>query len=570
MSGLLGGAPVTREQQERHNVHRHGLVLAVLGVLLVYLYCFTHIDRMFGLPAPQTVAELLNLPTENIFDDDRNVDCPVSVAYNAGAWSNDDERMALFLGIAVAFLCAYYLPLKWKQPALLGVTCVLLLVLYGWAGIALFTAAHMAVFLVLHSGGGKKLAYAALAGLLGGAGFAAKASIAGFTLAALGGAAGFAALYAFALRPLLRQPKAARVLQTVAVQSAMIVVFAGAFLEGLGGPEWKLPLGILLFFWNWERLMMYHIDHQDGLIPEDISLAQYLGVFFSPGAVGNWNWGVTIGQGYAYVANNFYAEDKNTLLIGGLKLYGVAFLYIVLGDWFHEHLVQFLRSHDLNVFYSVRRMSKHFGTGGEVTTSGVLATTFIDIFRWMFLWGGVVHFKAGTWRLCGYKCDPYFNRPWLATNLVSFWSRFTFHYREFLVRAFYYPAFFALAKKPRIVRVVLATLAAATFGNFVWGHAGEAFFYKGLQFDNLLLMLPTWPYFVLLGLGISVSEIWLLRKKKKPRKPWTLDRRLPLDILAAYVTIQFYGLIHIFFYRQDGNTMWDDMRLFLVGFGIHL
>lgn len=48
MSGILGGAPVTPEVQEGNNRHRHGWVLAVLGVLCVYLYCFTHVDRMLG------------------------------------------------------------------------------------------------------------------------------------------------------------------------------------------------------------------------------------------------------------------------------------------------------------------------------------------------------------------------------------------------------------------------------------------------------------------------------------------------------------------------------------------
>lgn len=42
---------------------------------------------------------------------------------------------------------------------------------------------------------------------------------------------------------------------------------------------------------------MYHIDVQDGLVPEDIPLDRYLGVFLSPGTVPNWNWGVTIGAG---------------------------------------------------------------------------------------------------------------------------------------------------------------------------------------------------------------------------------------------------------------------------------
>lgn len=570
MSGLLGGAPVTPEEQRRNNGHRHGWVLAVLGVLFVYLYCFTHIDRRLGLPAPQDLAERMGIRVDHVFDSDRNVDSEIHVSYNAETYSNDDERMVLFLGVGVAFVLVYYLPVAWKRQALLAVTVVLAVVLYGWAGIALFVAAHMGVYLILHPGLGPRPGYAALAGFLAGSAMVSKS---GGMLAVMYGtlwAAMGAAFYRFAVLPGLGVPRLASVLRVVAVQSAMIVVFAGAILNGLGGGEWSLPLGVMLFFWNWERLMMYHIDHQDGLVPEDIPLDRYLGVFLSPGTIPNWNWGVTIGQGYAYVENNFLAEDKNHLIRKGLQLYGVALVYIVFGDWGHEWLVKFLRSQDLYVFHRVKNLSRYFANGGEVSTPTVLLTTFIDVFRWMVLWGGVVHFKVGTWLVCGYKCDPYFNRPWMATNLVTLWSRFTFHYREFLVRAFYYPAFFAMPKVARSVRIVLSTLAAATFGNFVWGHMSEAFFYKRIRFESLLDILPTWPYFVLIGVGISVSELWLLRKKRLRRKPWTMDKWLPLDVLAAYGTLQFYGLIHVFFYRHDGGSTWNDTRLFLIGFGIHL
>jgi hypothetical protein len=49
-----------------------------------------------------------------------------------------------------------------------------------------------------------------------------------------------------------------------------------------------------------------------------------------------------------------------------------------------------------------------------------------------------------------------------------------------------------------------------------------------------------------------------------------MDKWLPLDVLAAYGTLQFYGLIHVFFYRHYGGSTWNDTRLFLIGFGIHL
>ena len=88
-------------------------------------------------------------------------------------------------------------------------------------------------------------------------------------------------------------------------------------------------------------------------------------------------------------------------------------------------------------------------------------------------------------------------------------------------------------------------MAAACVGNMIWGHMSENLYYNGLEWEHVLKYIPRWPYFILLGLGISLVQVYLLRKKRN-RKPWTWGWRISTDILAMYVTIQFYCLIHIF------------------------
>jgi hypothetical protein len=78
---------------------------------------------------------------------------------------------------------------------------------------------------------------------------------------------------------------------------------------------------------------MYHADLQDGQIPEDVSFVDYLSIFITPGQLGNWTWGVSIGQGYRYLEDRFLNKDKNTLALAGLKLWIIAFFYITLGNW---------------------------------------------------------------------------------------------------------------------------------------------------------------------------------------------------------------------------------------------
>ena len=511
MPRLLQGTPISESERASHDRHDHRIVILVLGVLLVYAYLFTYVADILHIPRPRDLAAVAGIHIEHVFDSDRNVDSTFVIAINRdlqkqrgekGRWlsSNDNERLTFLIVLAAAFLGAYYLPLRFKTPALVGFTMLALGLLFGLRALGGLVLMHLIVFLVLHPDRflrGPPLSF-------------------------------------------LKHPEFGPCARTLVVQSAIITVFTGAAVQALGGETWELPAGILLFFWQWERLTMYHVDYKDGLIPADVTLFQYLCVFFSPGTVPNWNWGVTIGQGYNYTHTTFYSRDKNLIILGGVKILSIALFYLVFWNAARDLLVGPFEAIGIPVFYGYNsRLMAFAADGNEVGSLSVLATTFLHLVRWTMLWGGVVHLKVGIWRLCGYDVDPYFDKPWLSTNLITFWSRYTFHYREFLVRAFYFPFFFRFFKKNQTIRIVAATLFAAGFGNLVWGHMTERLFYRGLEFDNFLYRLSGWPYYLLLGLGIGLTQVYLLKVKR--RRPWSSLKRFPLDILATYCTLQFYS-----------------------------
>lgn len=570
MPGLLTGAAVSDEQRRRNDRHNPAVVALVLATLAVYLYLFTSAADPLGLPRPAVVAERVGMALPHVFDSDANVDSNVSISLTS-ILRSDDERLVFFLIAAAAFVSAYFLPLRLKQGSLALWSSAAVFLLYGPATLAGLLLAHLAVYLVLHPRRERNLVLSAAAGL-----FAYWAFVHDFPAGLVPGpfVLGLPVLavlvYRGLLLPLLARPRIAPVLRTLTVQSAILTVCISALVEGLGGGEWSLPLGLLLFFWHWERLMMYHVDYKDGLIPAEIRLDQYLAVFLTPGQVPNWTWGVTIGQGYAYVHNNFLCEDKNRIVLGGVKLWAIALIYLVFWDWIRHLLIDLFTALEVPVYRAyTKELVRHFVDGGPVTTASVLATTFLDLVRWTMLWAGVVHFKVGLWRVCGYRVDPYIHRPWASTNLTMLWSRFTFHYREFLVRCFYYPVFFRVFKRRPYLRVFVAIMAAAGFGNLVWGHVPERLFYRGMEAEHALHVLGTWPYFVLLGLGIAVSQLYLMGRRRT-RRPWTWDRWLWSDVLAVYLTLQYYALIHIFARPVEGGTVWELFRLFALGFGIRL
>ncbi len=571
MLGLGFQKPISDEEREKNNQNRHGFVLATLVVLGIFIYLFTEVYQPLGLASPKSFANGLGFNLKHVFDSDDNVDCEIYIT-ETKLFSNDQERLILFLGSTITFLLAYYLPFKLKRLALTLSFLAIVIVLYGFRPIAGLLGSHIIVYLILHPINlNKKL----LAWLPGGFIYLTYSDPNSPTLAILFNLIifGYTSFfcYWFILRNLLDKERFSQIAGTIAIQSAGIITLLGSSVEGLGGNQWKLPLGILLFFFHWRRLFIYHMDFKSGRIPKNLTLLEYLSIFFAPGQIANWSWGSTIGQGYSYTNDRFYNKDKNQLVLDGIKLLGWSIFYLSIGDWIKYNLVHFVR-HEMGVpvFWRLRELGCHFVDGGNASVLTIWFSCLFDQIKWFLLMTGVLHFKVGVWKICGYDIEPNMNKPWLATNLANLWGRITLHYRDFLIRCFYYPVFFRFFKKNLYLRLFAAIMASAGFGNLFWGNIIRRWIGRGLEWKYAVGLLKTWPHFFTLGIGIWISAVWQLVKKDKTRKPWTFDRKFPLDLIAMYVTLQYYSLTHVFFYTCSRGSVWDYWRLFFAGFGIHL
>jgi hypothetical protein len=567
---LLGGKSLTPEQQQQNDsTVKWSVVCAVIGTLLVYAYLFTHIADWVNLPRPESLVEQMGFETKKIFQSDKTVDSELFISM-ADKLGNSDERLTLFAIVIAAFISCYFLPLRFKKTSLFLWFFLATIVLYGLRTATCLLLAHWLVYLVLHiPRPSEKIPFAFITGVFSCIAFA-EAEDSWFknaSLITLWGL-GFCIIFNLIIWPaMLRFAVFAKVLRTLAIQSALITVWIGAIWQGINGETWTLPLGIVLFFWHWERLNMYHVDYKSGRMPKEVSPIAYLSVFLTPGSLPNWKWSVSMGLGPIYQENNFYSIDKNRLALEGVKIWGIALIYLIFNDVIRYGLVSIFNDFGIEVYTGrITRMVSHYMRGGEIPTSSVLATTFMEQVRLLLYLAGAIHFKTGIWRVCGYQMDPYFNKPWMSTNLVTFWTRFTFHYREFLVRCFYYPVFFRCFKNNLTLRVCFATFAAVTVGNFAW-HMTEGMYYGHMDFEVFGEILFTLPYFILLAIGIAGTELYLLRKKST-RKAWALDRYWITDFISMYSTIQFYSLIHIFAKPAGGATVMDCTKLFLKGFGI--
>ena len=569
MPALLSGVPLSDEQREKYDTHKIWVVFTVLAVILLYAYLFTQAYAYLDLPGPKALAERLELSSRHVFDRDGNLDSNVRITFAGVFERSDDERLVYYAVLLCAFLCAYYLPVRFKQEALAIWTIIGFALLFGPGPTAALLCTHLVVYLTLHPRPARTLLWGSVPGLLLLAGHELEGSGRNDALWLLAPVA-TALAYRYLWPRLLASRRLAPVLRTLVVQSAIITLFIGAINEGLTGEEWKLPLGVVLFFFQWERLIMYHVDYQDELVPADLPFMRYLAVFLTPATIPSINLRVAIGQGYAYINSKFLCTDKNRIVLDGVKLLLLALLYLAFGDWIRYAAIDAVGALGIETYGGqIKNLVRAFMNGQDVTTISVLANTMLELIRWLLFFAGIAHFKVGVWRLCGYAVDPSYDKPWLATNLATLWTRYTYHYREFLVRAFYYPVVFRVFPGRVYLRIFVATLVATGVGNMIWGHVVYRLNARGLEWTHLLHHLENWPYFLLLGGGIAGSHVYL-RWRKRRRKPWTRDRWFWTDVVAAYCTLQFFALIHIFTRPTRDSTTWDLFRLFAKGFGIDL
>ena len=569
----LRGAPATPEQQEKNNANNnYWVVSGVLTVLLVYAYLFSNAPVYFDIPSPQDVLGKFDIQIKNLFKNVRDLGCSLHIQHTS-LFGAKDERLVLFAVILLAFLSGYFLPIKYKKAAFVLWFLLGFGFLYGLATTLIFLAAHLTIYLSLHYQNKNIFAVReTLSLVIFGVLYLSLDLQMGMLLLVSIGVAGLSLLILqFVLDPIVRKKnKWVGLFQTLIIQTPILFAALGAISEGLTQYEWTVPVGIIFLFWQWERLIIYYVDFRGNGIPDDISVIEYLSIFMSPATISNNRYAPYVGQGYSYLAGCFYSLDKNRIIINGVKLISIALFYFLFNQWFLKGVRLFIHSQfGITVYEYSYQVVRQYVAGESISTATVLITTFLDQVRVFLISGAVTHFRVGTWRLLGYNMDPQYNKPWKATNLVSLWSRFAFHYREFLVRAFYYPVFFRFFKKRPYLRTFTATMIATAIGNLLWGHIPDHLYYRGVTWDYLILLLRGWPYYILLGLGISLTQLYLMKRKRK-RRPWTWDRYFARDILFSFLTFQFFSLIHIFSRTTVDSTLADHAKLFLIGLGIHL
>jgi hypothetical protein len=145
---------------------------------------------------------------------------------------------------------------------------------------------------------------------------------------------------------------------------------------------------------------------------------------------------------------------------------------------------------------------------------------------------GQFHVIVGMLHLFGYKLPETNKNYLLAESFTDFWRRINIYWKDFMVKVFYYPAYFRLRKTNEFLALTVATVWVFTATTVLHGY--QWFWLQGV-FKITATDLAFWCI-----LGVLVWLTVLYEMKRGPRKPvigpvgWI---RRVTGTLGVYVTI---------------------------------
>lgn len=177
-----------------------------------------------------------------------------------------------------------------------------------------------------------------------------------------------------------------------------------------------------------------------------------------------------------------------------------------------------------------------------------LIYSFFHGLLYVAIWSGPFVALA---RLAGYRLLRNTYRPLSSTTLAEFWNRYYFYFKELLVEMFFFPTFFRCFKKHKRMRLFVATIMAATVGNFIFHFIRDIKYSEELGFLQQLRGYQTYAFYCLVfGVGIGLSQMQTPADKSRHS---SVRRRLfaSVRVLIFYCILQIFGAAYSQFSLGD-------------------
>jgi D-alanyl-lipoteichoic acid acyltransferase DltB (MBOAT superfamily) len=154
----------------------------------------------------------------------------------------------------------------------------------------------------------------------------------------------------------------------------------------------------------------------------------------------------------------------------------------------------------------------------EVQGPGDLAQYVVSNFLLYLRVSGTFHIIVGMLYLFGFRLPETHHRYLLASSFTDFWRRINIYWKDFMLKVFYYPAYFRLRRFGNTQALVLATLFVFLMTWFL--HAYQWFWLRG----TVLFVWQDILFWTILGMLVVGNSLWEAkhgRERALGKKAWT-------------------------------------------------
>jgi hypothetical protein len=155
------------------------------------------------------------------------------------------------------------------------------------------------------------------------------------------------------------------------------------------------------------------------------------------------------------------------------------------------------------------------------------------------------HLAIAIARLAGFYAPRNTYNLLKAQTIADFWNRFLYYYKELLVDLFFVPTYRRYFKTRPVLRLIVATTAAAGVGNFL---------VHVLYWAPATGVLEGWPYTIgfygvfafytlLLTIGIVVSQLRARTRPPAISRPWYRQLGAILGVWMFFCVIRVFGAL---------------------------
>ena len=243
------------------------------------------------------------------------------------------------------------------------------------------------------------------------------------------------------------------------------------------------------------------------------------------------------GAGYLRRIEAKDADQLAVTQLKGLKLLAWSLLIALFSKYFAQFVHGFL---GIPAFREAFLQSVTRAPYPWYTCWASLFSGFLDDMLGISIIG---HRLVACVRMAGFNALRNTYRPLSSRTIAEFWNRYYFYFKELMVDFFFYPVFLNYFKTNKKVRMTVATIAAAGFGNA---------FYHYIFYLNYISELGLWRslaayhvyifYCAVLAAAICISQL----RKRGPAPSGFLRAR----VVPTFCVVLFYCLLHVFDYTE--------------------